>query len=97
MSVYGEGDMAATTSAGPGRPGGSDGGAAPAAGGQRGVVVRMDGRISLQHIGDVEVVGMTFTELADYLKKLYSTIYADPIVTTTLVQSNSLRYTVMAT
>ena len=55
----------------------------------------MDGRISLKDIGDVEVVGLTLAELADYLKKLYSTIYDNPIVITTLLQSNSLRYTVM--
>lgn len=60
-----------------------------------GTPVMMDGRISLKHIGDVEVVGLTLTEFADYLKRLYSTIYDDPIVTTTLAQSKSLRYTVM--
>ena len=51
--------------------------------------------ISLKDIGDVEVVGLTLAELADYLKKLYSTIYDNPIVIATLLQSNSLRYTVM--
>jgi polysaccharide biosynthesis/export protein len=56
--------------------------------------VMMDGRISLRDIGDVEVVGLTLTELADYLKKLYAVIYDNPIVTATLLQSNSLRYTV---
>jgi polysaccharide export outer membrane protein len=55
----------------------------------------MDGRISLKHVGDVEVVGLNLTELADYLKQLYQAVFEDPIVTTTLVQSNSLRYTVM--
>jgi polysaccharide export outer membrane protein len=55
----------------------------------------MDGRISLKHIGDVKVVGMTLTQLADYLKKLYSSVYDDPIVTVNLLQSNSRRYTVM--
>lgn len=60
-----------------------------------GISVMLDGRISLKHIGDVEVVGLTLTELADYLKQLYSTIFNDPIVTTTLAKSNSLRYTVM--
>lgn len=59
-----------------------------------GTTVMMDGRISLRDIGDVEVVGLTLTELADYLKKLYAVIYDNPIVTTTLAQSNSLRYTV---
>lgn len=59
-----------------------------------GATVMMDGRISLRDIGDIEVVGLTLTELADYLKKLYAVIYDNPIVTTTLLQSNSLRYTV---
>jgi polysaccharide export outer membrane protein len=60
-----------------------------------GTTVMMDGRISLRDIGDVQVVGLTLTELADYLKKLYAVIYDNPTVTTTLAQSNSLRYTVM--
>lgn len=90
VSIFEEGDMAASYAA-PAREGSGD---APR-GATLGVPVRMDGRISLKHIGDIEVVGMTLTELADYLKKLYATIYADPIVTTTLQQSNSLRYTVM--
>ena len=55
----------------------------------------MDGRISLLHVGDVNVVGMTLTQLADYLKKLYATVYADPVITAVLMQSNSRRYTVM--
>ena len=55
----------------------------------------LDGRISLKHIGDVEVVGLTLTELADHLKNLYKTVYTEPIITTTLVQSNSMRYTIM--
>jgi polysaccharide biosynthesis/export protein len=96
VSIYGEGDMAAAHAAQQARPGETVGstGTVPA-GQQGGVRVMMDGRISLLHIGDVEVVGMTLTQLADYLKKLYATIYDSPIVTTTLVQSNSLRYTVM--
>lgn len=52
-----------------------------------------DGRVSLRHIGDVYVVGMTLNQLADYLKKLYSTVYDDPTVITTLLQSNSRQYT----
>ena len=60
-----------------------------------GAEVRMDGRLSLKHIGDVYVVGMTLTQLADYLKKVYSSIYESPSVTTTLVQSNSRQYTMM--
>lgn len=92
VSIYGEGDMAASSRAGTTRS--VESGDSPRFGGV-GVRVMMDGRVSLKHIGDVEVVGMTLTELADYLKKLYSTIYAEPIVTTTLEQSNSLRYTIM--
>jgi len=57
--------------------------------------VGMDGRVSLRHLGDVYVVGMTLGQLADYLKKLYSTIYDTPTVITTLLQSNSRQYTVM--
>ena len=34
-------------------------------------------------------------ELADYLKKLYATVYSDPVITAVLMQSNSRRYTVM--
>jgi len=60
-----------------------------------GAEVRMDGRVSLRHIGDVQAVGLTTTQLADYLKQLYSSIFSDPILTVTLLQSNSRRYTVM--
>jgi len=99
VSVYGEGDMAASSAAAGVRPAI----AGPAAGGggdvlrraDSGVEVRLDGRVSLQHIGDVQVAGMTLTQAADYLKKLYLTVFYDPIVTVVLVQSNSRRYTVM--
>lgn len=87
VSIYEEGDMAVTASV---KQSGEGGGAV-----QTGAQVMMDGRLSLKDIGDVEVVGLTLAELADYLKKLYSTLYDNPILTTTLVQSNSLRYTVM--
>ncbi len=102
VKVYGEGEMTASSAAGNNR---SDiAGAGVASGGGGGDVlrrpgsggeVRLDGRISLQHIGDIEVAGMTLTQTADYLKKLYQTIFDDPIVTVVLVQSNSNRYTVM--
>lgn len=90
VSIFEEGDMAASSSS-PSRNVSSGDALRPAGG----VQVMMDGRISLKHIGDVEVVGLTLTELANLLKELYAIIYDDPIVTTTLVQSNSLRYTVM--
>lgn len=92
ISIYEEGDMSASpvTATSPQ----SKSGDAPRIAAS-GTTVMMDGRISLRDIGDVEVVGLTLTQLADYLKKLYAVIYDNPIVTTTLVQSNSLRYTVM--
>jgi len=99
VTVYGEGDMAASSASGRGGSGGPA--VAGAAGGEQqretasGIKVRMDGRISLKHIGDVQVAGMTLTQAADYLKKLYQTVFDDPIVTVVLVQSNSRRYTVM--
>jgi polysaccharide export outer membrane protein len=99
VSVYGEGSMAvgegvqaqATISD---RAGGASGGSFLRGRGS-GIEVRIDGRISLRHIGDVTVVGMTLTQVADYLKQLYSTIYDNPSLTVTLVQSNSKQYTVM--
>lgn len=92
VSIFEEGDMSVSAPMAPAR--GEQATDAPRSAGS-GTSVMMDGRISLKNIGDVEVVGLTLTELADYLKKLYSVIYDDPIVTTTLAQSNSLRYTVM--
>ena len=90
IEVYGEGSMAIAS---PGAQGGGD--TTGLRGADRGVQVRIDGRISLKHIGEVNAVGLTLTQLADYLKILYGTIYGDPIVTVVLVQSNSKRYTVM--
>lgn len=92
VSIFEEGDMSVSAPISAGR--GDQATDAPRSAGT-GTSVMMDGRISLRNIGDVEVVGLTLTELADYLKKLYSVIYNDPIVTTTLAQSNSLRYTVL--
>ncbi len=83
VSVYGEGDMSAHTA--------STTESADVAG----VKVRVDGRISLKHVGDVHSEGLTLTELADYLKILYATIYDEPIITTVLMEGNSKRYTMM--
>ena len=101
VKVYGEGEMTASSAAGNNRPGAAVAGGAGGGGGDvlrqpgSGGEVRLDGRISLKHIGDIEVAGMTLTQTADYLKKLYQTVFDDPIVTVVLVQSNSRRYTVM--
>jgi len=86
VSVYGEGNMAA----------GDDGvGAEKKGGNDVGVTVRLDGRISLKHVGDVQAAGLTPTQLADMLKTLFATVYDDPVVTVVLQKSNSQWYTVM--
>lgn len=91
VSVYGEGDMAISPVQGGARDQGDDN----ARNTGSGVQVRIDGKISLKHIGDIDAVGLTLTQLADYLKIIYATVFDDPVVTTILVQSNSQRYTVM--
>ena len=90
VQVYGEGDMSIDTPRG-GREGGGD----SLRNGPGGVEVRIDGRISLKNVGDVEAVGFTLSQLADYLKVIFATVYDDPVVTVVLGQSNSKRYTVM--
>ncbi|ADW16508.1 Soluble ligand binding domain protein [Desulfobulbus propionicus DSM 2032] len=99
VEVYGEGPMAI----GPGNPaaapaameGMAPGGQDDAASRGAGAEVGTDGRVSLRHIGDVYAVGMTLTQFADYLKKLYGTVYDDPNVIVTLLKSNSRQYTIM--
>ncbi|MBB5346963.1 polysaccharide biosynthesis/export family protein [Desulfoprunum benzoelyticum] len=91
ISVYGEGDMAVAPVQG--TAGEEEGEGAKETG--SGVPVRIDGKISLRHVGDVEAAGLTLTQLADYLKIVYATVFDDPVLTTVLVQSNSQRYTVM--
>ncbi len=99
IEVYGEGSMAIGPTAPATTATSLDPVAVPSNGDVRGrgtgSEVGMDGRISLRHLGDVYVVGMTLGQLADYLKKLYGTIYDSPTVITTLLQSNSRQYTVM--
>ncbi len=93
VTIYGEGSMAAgTDSAGTASQKKSSTSAKQQA---KGIEVRMDGRVSLRHLGDIYVSGLTLTQLADYLKKLYSIIYEDPAITVTLAQSNSKHYTIM--
>ncbi|MFH0781454.1 MAG: polysaccharide biosynthesis/export family protein [Pseudomonadota bacterium] len=94
IQVYGEGDMSATASANTNSKAQQQSEDSPRGSGS-GVQVRIDGRISLKHIGDVDAVGFTLTQLADYLKELYSSVFADPNVSVVLVQGNSQRYTVM--
>ncbi len=91
VQVYGEGDMAVES------PQGTRGAEAgdELRGGVGGITVRIDGKISLKHVGDVDAVGFTVTQLADYLKIIFAAVYDDPVVTVVLGQSNSQRYTVM--
>lgn len=92
VQVYGEGSMAVSA---PPAYSGDFGNDSSGSSGDTGIQVRIDGRASLKHVGDVEVVGMTLTQMADYLKILYATVYDDPIVTVVLKKSNSKLYTVM--
>jgi len=91
VEVYGEGSMAVSAPPSYDNLGNSTGGRDTGTS----IQVRIDGRVSLKHIGDVEVVGMTLSQMADYLKILYATVYDDPIVTVVLEKSNSKLYTVM--
>ncbi len=98
VSVYGEGSMAVGAQP---PPAAADKAKTGKAGGEQdrgraqGIEVRLDGRSSLLHLGDVPLVGMTVTQAAEYLQQLYKTIYEAPLLTVTLVQSNSRRYTMM--
>jgi len=94
VEVYGEGSMTVG-------PASAQGGA-PSAEGQpasharsTGAEVGVDGRVSLRHIGDVYVVGMTLKQLAEYLSKLYSGVFTEPNVITSVMQSNSRQFTIM--
>ena len=93
IQVYGEGEMSAAGPTSVSKEQQTDD--SLRLGASSGVTVRIDGRISLKHIGDVEAVAMTPTQLADYLKEIYSAVFENPIITVVLLQSNSQRYTVM--
>jgi polysaccharide export outer membrane protein len=49
------------------------------------VTVQPDGFISLQNAGSLYVLGLTVPEIAEALKKAYSTILHDPIITVDLI------------
>lgn len=59
------------------------------------VVVRIDGRISLPLVGDVDAVGKTPTELAAELKQKLGELIAEPSVSVILIQNRSWRYYVI--
>ncbi len=57
--------------------------------------VRIDGRISLPLIGDIEAVGRTTSELANYLEIQFSKIVTEPAVSVMLTESRSWKYYVV--
>lgn len=54
--------------------------------------VRIDGRISLPLIGDVQAAGKTIRELKRVLEEKYAVVIAEPAVSVMLTQSKSWRY-----
>lgn len=54
--------------------------------------VRMDGRISLPLLGDIDAAGKTARELVSYLKEEYSKFVSEPYVSVMLKESRSRRY-----
>jgi len=61
----------------------------------RSVMVRLDGRVSLPLLGDVEVAHKTINQLTIELDKLYSNIITEPAVTVILTESRSRRYYIL--
>jgi len=54
--------------------------------------VRIDGRISLPLVGDVQAAGKTIRDLKKVLEEKYGAVIAEPAVSVMLVQSKSWRY-----
>lgn len=54
--------------------------------------VRIDGRISLPLIGDVQAAGKTIRDLKKVLEEKYAAVIAEPAVSVMLTQSKSWRY-----
>jgi len=54
--------------------------------------VRMDGRISLPLVGDVEAAGKTIRDLKKNIEEKYAVVIAEPAVSVMLAQSKSWRY-----
>lgn len=54
--------------------------------------VRIDGRISLPLVGDVQAAGKTIRDLKKTLEEKYGSVIAEPAVSVMLVQSKSWRY-----
>jgi len=56
------------------------------------VPVRIDGRISLPLLGDVDAAGKSIKELTMFMEKKYSEMVTEPAVSVMLVESKSWRY-----
>jgi polysaccharide export outer membrane protein len=56
------------------------------------VPVRIDGRISLPLLGDVDAAGKSIKELTQLLGKKYGEVVTEPAVSVMLVESKSWRY-----
>lgn len=56
------------------------------------MAVRIDGRISLPLIGEIQAAGKTINGLTGELEKKYSDFVSDPAVSVMLLQSKSWRY-----
>lgn len=59
------------------------------------VPVRIDGRISLPLLGDVDAVGKSIGELTHTLEKKYGNVINDPAVSIMLLENKSWRYYVV--
>lgn len=57
--------------------------------------VRIDGRISLPLIGDVETVGKSVPELKTELEKRFAAVVSEPAVSVLLAESKSWRYYIL--
>lgn len=59
------------------------------------VDVRYDGHISLPHIPDIDVDGVTREEATEKIREAYTSIFQDPEISLTIAQSASKSYYVM--
>ena len=61
----------------------------------RTLAVRLDGRVSLPLVGDVDTAGKTTSELDEYLERKFSEVVTEPAVSVILIESRSRRYYVV--
>lgn len=57
--------------------------------------VRIDGRISLPLIGDIEVIGKSIPELKGLLEKRFGEVVSEPAISVLLTENRSWRYYVL--